>query len=96
MSFVIQRVYEGAGEDGEDIYETLARGFADPDAALKHLKDQFKSNPEDDEIDVTATYNAKTKRFSIIPVDREDLLFHIVKLSEIDEIEKDDGFVRIQ
>ena len=51
--FIIQRIHEGAGDKGQDIRETLARGFADPDAALKHLRDQFKDDPKDpDEIDI--------------------------------------------
>lgn len=85
--FIIQRIYEGAGDDGEDIHETLARGFGDPDAALKHLRDQFKIESDDPDIEVDVTYNSKTKRFSIIPKERQDLLYHIVKLDEVDLID---------
>lgn len=92
--FIIQRIHEDAGDEGQDIRETLARGFADPDAALKHLRDQFKDDPKDpDEIDieVDVTYNSKTKRFSVVPKERQDLLYHIVALHEVDIINGQDS-----
>lgn len=85
MSFIIQRIHEGAGDEGQDIRETLARGFADPDKALDHIKKQFKDDPKDpdeEEIEVDVSYNIKTKRFAIIPKEKNDLLFHIVLQSE--------------
>lgn len=86
MSFIIQRIYEGAGDEGQDVRETLARGFGDPDAALAHIQKQFKAEDEDPDIDVNVTYNNKTKRFAIIPSDYTDLLYHIVALNEVDLI----------
>lgn len=85
--FLIQRIHEGAGEDGEDIRETLAQNLPDPDKALAHLKKQFKAVDSDPDIEVKVTYNSKTRRFSIIPIERQDLLYHIVKKNEEDFID---------
>lgn len=75
--FIIQRIYEGAGDDGQDIRETLHRGSANPDAALDVIKQHFK---EDEEFIVT--YNSTTRRFSITPKSSEELTYHIVKKTE--------------
>ena len=85
--FLIQRIYSGAGEDGKDIRETLAMGFGDPDSALIHLKKQFN---DEGVLDCNVTYNSKTKRFSIIPKERTDLLYHIVHKNEEDLIDAKD------
>lgn len=75
--FIVQRIFEGAGDEGKDIRETLIRGSGNPDAALDAIKKNF---PEDQEFKVT--YNSTTRRFAVIPKGREDLLYHIVDAAE--------------
>lgn len=85
--FLIQRIYKGAGEDGKDIRETLMQNLGDPDRALDKIKEYF-----DEKEEFNITYNSATKRFSVIPESRKDLLYHIVRKNEeavIDETGED-------
>lgn len=83
--YIVQRIYEGAGKDKTDIRETLIVNCGNPDSALEKIKGYF-----DDDEDYDVTYNKVTKRFSIIPKSRPDLLYHIVADNEVDVIDKID------
>lgn len=83
---IIQRIYEGAGEDGKDIRETLGVGFPSPDAALTNIKSHFE---EDQEFSVK--YNLNTKRFIVIPDGRDDLVYHIVAKKDEEIIDADNS-----
>lgn len=75
--FLVQRIHKEAGENGEDIRETLHRGSANPDAALEVIKQYFADDEE-----FIITYSSATRRFSITPKSREDLIYNIVKKTE--------------